>query len=726
MKNRPSNTIERLGVDIRGIVQGVGFRPFVFRLAQEMGLSGWVRNSSEGVRIEVEGEAERLGKFLLRLQKEKPLHADFRSLEHRPLKTKGEHRFEIRLSIAGRKTAPVLPDLATCPECLQEIFDPQNRRHRYPFTNCTQCGPRFSIVEALPYDRANTTMKKFSMCASCRSEYENPQDRRFHAQPNACPDCGPYLELWDAEGKKLVSHNAALTQSAEALRCGKILAVKGIGGFHLMVDAGNDAAVTQLRKRKLRKEKPFALMFPSLHSLQGCAEVSELEAALLTSSEAPIVLLRKKEFSRFSSGIAPGNPYLGAMLPYAPLHHLLLAELDFPVVATSGNLSEEPICIDEKEALIRLKDLADLFLTHQRPIARHVDDSIVRVVEGREMILRRARGYAPFSFPLENEAEAILAVGGHMKNTVALSVGEEVVLSQHIGDLETPQAFAGFQETMARFQDFYDAKPKRFVCDLHPDYASTRYAAEHGLPLLRVQHHHAHVVSCMAEHDLHGQVLGVAWDGTGFGSDGTIWGGEFLLSTRRAFERAAHFLTFLLPGGEKAVREPRRAALGLLYETWGEGVFAKQDLALREAFHLEEWNLLREMLLKNLHCPRVSSAGRLFDGVASLLGIRHKADFEGQAAMKLEFAAERANHRETYPFTILGDAPLIVDWRPMISAILQDRQGEKSVDHLARKFHNTLVEMILQIAERVGEKKVVLSGGCFQNKLLTELSIRRL
>jgi hydrogenase maturation protein HypF len=719
-------SLARIGLKIRGVVQGVGFRPFIFLLARQMGLKGWVCNSSEGATIEAEGASGDLEEFISRIQKEKPPHAVIRGLEAVSLSPQGATQFEIRASASSQKITLVLPDFATCSDCLGEIFDLHDRRYRYPFTNCTHCGPRFSILETLPYDRANTTMRGFAMCDLCRAEYENPEDRRFHAQPNACPRCGPHLALWDPRGDLLAPRHQALLQAAEAIRSGKIVAVKGLGGFHLVADAGNEEAVALLRRRKGRDEKPFALMFPSLSTVRECTMVSELEEGLLISPESPIVLLRRKKSSD-KSPLAPGNPYLGIMLPSTPLHHLLMAELGFSVVATSGNRSEEPICTDEREALDRLRGLADFFLVHNRPIARHVDDSIVRVIRGREMILRRARGYVPLPFSLGDNPETILAVGGHLKNTVAFTVGRDALVSQHIGDLETPQAFEAFHEVIDRFQGFYELQPKQVVCDLHPDYTSTHYASRSDLPLTRVQHHHAHVVSCMAEHGMEGRVLGVAWDGTGYGPDGTIWGGEFLLSTRRTFERAGHFLTFPLPGGEKAVREPRRTALGLLYEIFGEGLFEMKEPPLRNVFSNTEWNCFREMLFKKIQSPRTSSVGRLFDGVAALIGLRKKMSFEGQAAMELEFAAEGSDSSEIYPMEdFVRKSVLILDWRPMISEILKDREKKVPTDIVARKFHNTLAECIIQAARRFGEKRVVLTGGCFQNKLLTESAIRRL
>ena len=564
--------IRRMHIALRGAVQGVGFRPFVYRLASDMKLPGWVLNSPEGVFIEVEGTKDDLDSFLLRLQEEKPPPSFIQSLEFSFLDPVHFNSFEIRSSqLSGAATALVMPDIATCAECLLEVLDPVNRRYRYPFTNCTHCGPRFTIIESLPYDRPNTSMKKFEMCPDCRSEYENPNDRRFHAQPNACPVCGPLLEAWDGSGKILSRRNDALLEAAEAIRQGKIIAIKGLGGFHLVADACNGDAVDTLRKRKHREEKPFALMYPSIDRIKEDCVVSPLELRLLCSPESPIVLLERVQDQSpqtISPAVAPNNPYLGVMLPYTPLHHLLMREVGSPIIATSGNLSDEPICIDEREALVRLSGIADLFLVHNRPIVRHVDDSIVRVILGRELVLRRARGYAPLPLRCKNLVSDILAVGGHLKNTIAMSVGDNVFVSQHIGDLENSEASEAFQSVIRSFRRLYKIDPVRIVSDLHPDYLSTKFACDCGLPRISIQHHYAHVAACMAENELDGRVLGISWDGTGYGPDGTIWGGEFLLTDERSFTRIASFRKFRLPGGAAAIKEPRRTALGALYRSW--------------------------------------------------------------------------------------------------------------------------------------------------------------
>ena len=719
------SALERAKAVVHGAVQGVGFRPFVYRLATELQLKGWVLNSAQGVFIEVEGEGGAVRQFLLRLEKEEPSRAIIQSMEFSFLDAVGYETFEIRSSKeAGAKTAFILPDIGTCPDCLADIFDPANRRHRYPFTNCTNCGPRFSIIEALPYDRGNTSMEKFQMCAECEAEYDDPLDRRFHAQPNACPRCGPQLQLWDDAGKELARCDEALLQTAEKIRAGMIVAVKGIGGFHLMVDSRDDSAVARLRFRKRREEKPFALLYPNLGAARADCFLSELEERLLASPESPIVLLPRRA-DKLAASVAPNNPRLGVMLPSNPIQHLLMRELDFPVVATSGNSTDEPICTDEHEALERLNGIADFFLVHNRLIVRPIDDSIVQVVCGREMMLRRARGYAPLPIHLKKPLPPILAVGAHLKNTVALAVGTEVFISQHVGDLATSQAHAAFRAVAADLPRLYEIAPKMIACDQHPDYLSTKYAAELGAPLHSVQHHWAHVLSCMAENEIEAPALGVAWDGTGYGLDGTIWGGEFLIARNDTFERAAHLRPFRLPGGEAAMREPRRSALGILFAMGGENKLERGELASFQDFSAPELALLRQMLAREFQAPITSSAGRLFDAVASLVGLRQRVSFEGQAAMELEFAIQPGVDG-AYSFRFISGAPLIVDWQPLIEEILDDVKGGQTVGVIAAKFHHTLAEMIVAVAQRVEQERVVLSGGCFQNRYLTERTVQRL
>ena len=731
--------VSRLHVVARGAVQGVGFRPFVYRLATELHLNGWVRNTGLGVIVEVEGVRTNLDVFLSRLEQEKPPRAFIQSLESTYLDPAGFSTFEILESDGeGDMSALVLPDIATCPDCLREIFDPLDRRYLYPFTNCTNCGPRFSIIEALPYDRSHTSMRQFTMCRDCQREYDDPADRRFHAQPNACPRCGPHLELWDGFGKFVAAEHSAILHAIVAMRRGEIVALKGIGGFHLLADALNEDAVRRLRQRKHREEKPFALMFPSIDSVENQCSISALERRLLLSPESPIVLLKRKRppspSFAVASSVAPDNPYLGVMLPYSPLHHILMRELTTPVVDTSGNLSEEPICIDEHEAVRKLKGIADFFLVHNRPIVRHVDDSIVRISLGREMILRRARGYAPLPVTIErNDSGSMLAVGGHLKNSVALTVADNVFISQHIGDLETAESYEAFQNVITSFRSIYRTNPERIIADLHPDYLSTQYARKSGLPVTRIQHHYAHVASCMAENRLDGTVLGVSWDGTGFGPDGTVWGGEFLLTEEPMYRRVATFRTFPLPGNEKAIREPWRAALGLLYEIFGTD-FVSGTLPPLQQAERRELDVLQSLLTRNFQSPRTSSVGRLFDAVSSLIGLRHVNTYEGQAAAHLEFAIDDTVTNDRYDFCFASagrsttDIPplLVVDWEPMILQIIEDVKDGLLPSLVSAKFHNTLVEIILETARRVAEPRVVLSGGCFQNAYLLERSVVRL
>ena len=756
---------QRLRVEVHGAVQGVGFRPFVYRLATELGLAGWVINDTHGVFIEVEGPQPALARFLERLPAEKPPRAVILSLDAAWLEAIGYARFEIRHSDEqGAKTTLMLPDVATCADCLAEVFSPADRRYRYPFTNCTNCGPRFTIIEALPYDRPHTTMRHFTMCPACQTEYEEPLNRRFHAQPNACPVCGPRLALWTPQGETVAEGDEALRGAAEALRAGQIVAVKGLGGFHLMVDARNEEAIARLRARKPRRDKPFAVMARDPEQARTLCEISPEAEALLTSPEAPIVLLRRLPHAPVAAGVAPGNPNLGVMLPYTPLHHLLLRETGFPVVATSGNLTDEPICTDEREAIRRLGRIADLFLVHDRPIARHVDDSVAWVVLGASRLLRRARGYAPLPVMLPRPLPTILAVGGHLKNTIALSVDRQVFISQHIGDLETAEAMSAFERVIADFLRVYEATPLAIAHDLHPDYSSTRWATSLYPPsspaplppvgegsrlkpspqrgeggvggdavpiLMPIQHHHAHLAACLAENGVEEAALGVIWDGTGYGSDGTVWGGEFLLGDAAAFTRVAHLRPFRLPGGEAAIKEPRRAALAILWELYGEEALAWEDLAPVGSFRPEERRLLAQMLRKRVLSPVTTSVGRLFDAVAALLGLHQEVTFEGQAAMALEFAADGAVN-DAYPVTVSSaggsdDAgPLMLDWRPLIEAVLQDRRRGVGLGIIAARFHNALIEAALAVARSVGVGRVALSGGCFQNRLLTERLAQRL
>jgi len=724
--------VVRVGITVAGIVQGVGFRPFVYQLAHKLGLTGFVRNESSCVWIEIQGSTRATEEFRSRLCSECPPQARIESVEIRFLPVRlSETGFHIAASSEPWAKAPVIPaDLATCAECQREIFTPGERRYRYPFTNCTNCGPRWSIIRGLPYDRPLTSMAQFQMCNDCQQEYGNPADRRFHAQPIACPRCGPTLVLLTPDGMPVAEKDDTLRKAGEAIRKGTILALLGLGGFQLVVDATSPQAVKRLRERKRRPHKPFAVMVPNLEAAIRWCEVSPEEAESLLSPQAPILLLRRRAqvglgVPAIAEEVAPGNPYLGVMLPYTPIHHLLMQEIGLPVVCTSGNLSEEPMSTTVEEGLKRLGSIADLFLVHNRPIVRPVDDSVARIFRGRLQLLRRARGYAPFPCRMPRNAPTILAVGAHQKNTVALLVGSSAIVGSHIGDLDNILSQQVHRRAIEDLISFFAATPKAIACDLHPDYASTQVAQELGrrfeIPLIGVQHHHAHIAACMAEHRLEGPVLGVAWDGAGFGMDGTVWGGEFLLVNGGHFRRVGTLRPFPLPGGEKASREPRRSALGLLYAHDG----LKNCSAIEHLFTGQEIAILHEMLKKHINSPMASSTGRLFDAVATLLGASPVTSFEGQAAMELEFLATSAGENR-YQAEVVEKDLLLVDWGPVVDGILSDLKAGRSVTGIAWAFHAALAEAVCQVALRIGQETVVLSGGCFQNRVLSELTVKKL
>ncbi len=685
----PSQTPVRLRLALYGVVQGVGFRPFVYRLATGLGLTGWVLNSGDGLVIEVQAARTRLDEFVARLESERPAAGVILARESTWLAPGGGTSFEIRQSesTAAPRTG-ILPDLATCPECLAEIATPTQRRYGYPFTNCTLCGPRFSIIEALPYDRPHTTMKDFPLCPDCEREYRDPEDRRFHAQPIACPVCGPQLDATLAEAAATIGH-------------GGIVALKGVGGFQLLADARNAKAVAELRRRKQRDAKPFALMLPDLTAVRRYCRLSLEEERILTAAAAPIVLLEPAGGTDLAPNVSDSSPFLGVMLPYSPLHHLLMRLHPYPLVATSGNLSGDPIAIDNAEARHRLGPIADLFVTHNRPIARPCDDSVVRLCAGKEQLLRRARGYAPLPIRVPDILPRVLAVGAHMKNTVAIACGRDVIVSQHLGDLDSLEARAAFERTIADLCRLYQFSPDVIACDLHPGYFPTQWARATGKPVIAVQHHHAHAAACAAENGLTEPYLAVVWDGTGYGLDQTIWGGEFFAVDKNQFHRIAHLRPFRLPGGDAAIRQGWRAAA-----------------AIRHALHLDSAAppIIRRMLETNLNCPITTSAGRLFDAVAALTGIATESHFEGQAAMLLERAARASTETAAYPLPLTA---AYADWGPLIHALLDDLAHGVSPSAVARRFHNALARLILAAAQRTGLSNVVLSGGVFQNDLLT-------
>jgi hydrogenase maturation protein HypF len=735
---------------VSGLVQGVGFRPFVYRLATELGLSGWIRNTPAGVRIEVEGEGGAIDELARRIRSEPPAHAVIRRVSMTTGVAIGVEGFSIQPSDqAGMAESQVPQDLAPCPECAREVLDPADRRYRYPFATCTRCGPRFTIILAMPYDRSGTTMAPFALCAECRREYDDPMNRRFHAEAMACPACGPQVALWNGDGRVVTTGLDALRETADAIRRGLIVAVKGVGGFHLMVDAANEAAVRELRRRKQRPDKPFALLCGSLDAVRSICDVGEVEASLLRSAQAPIVILRARG-SAVAPSVAPGNPCLGVMLPPSLLHLLLMHELQTPVIATSGNRSEEPICTREHEAVARFRGIADFLLVHDRPIARPVDDSLVRVIAGEGVVLRLGRGYAPLAVPVTPSRSMMLAVGGGHKNAVAVVKGDAIVLSQHVGSLGNPEARVVFHQAVGDLARLHGVSPAAAACDLHPDDPAAREARALGHAMVPVQHHYAHVLSCMAEHGLDGPVLGVAWDGTGYGPDGTVWGGEFLVADRTSWRRVGHLRRFRLPGADRAVREPRRAALGVLFELFGTRAIERINLAPVASFSESGRAIIDRMLCRVINSPVTSSAGRLFDAVSALVGIRQTATFEGQAAMELEFAADQIppsplcqrgargdlptgdraewqSTSESYPIEVMErDGVLVVDWGPTILTLIEDLGRNVPVRRMARAFHDALVQAIVSVAERVGETCVVLTGGCFQNRYLTERALARL
>lgn len=720
----------RCELELEGRLQGVGFRPLAFRLARELGLSGWVRNTTQGVTLALQGQQSGILEFEQQIARKLPAHATIRRWTRRSLPLSRETDFRIAPSItSGSQGAEHLPDLATCAACASEVLDPSDRRYRYPFTSCTDCGPRYSVLREFPYDRGNTTMRRFAMCPACQAEYENPEDRRFHSQTNCCAQCGPTLSLKRASGELLGQADGALRRAATALASGEIVAVMGLGGFHLFCDARSDAAISRLRQAKARCAKPFAVMVRDLAHARRLCVVSDLEAWALRSSGAPIVLLprRRDAEPEVCAAVAPEVPDLGLMLAYTPLHLLLLHSMEGAAVATSGNLAEEPLCSKECEATERLGLFTDLFLVHDRPIAAPVDDSVVRIIAGTQVVLRAGRGYAPLLLPTAPEeapgdggdARPIVGLGPHQKTTFSLAIGGKIVLFPHLGNLDTRLALEAYRESLARSLRMYGIKDVQAVCDLHPDYATTRIAEGLSAQPWAVQHHHAHVLSCVTEHQLCAPYLGVAWDGTGYGGDGTIWGGEFLRSGASGLLRAGTLRSFRLIGGDAAAREPRRAALGLLYELYGEACAERVP-----GFTKSELGTLLRALSRGLNAPKTSSIGRLFDGVSALLGLRQRAEYEGQAAILLEGAARAIEGPPPpYPLQLTDGTPIVVDWAPWVCGILDDAARGRPVAEIAARFHETLAAAIVAVAQRIGFEQVVLSGGCFQNPLLCQRAV---
>ena len=714
---------------VKGIVQGVGFRPFIYNLARAHSLNGWVLNSTEGVSIEVEGEKNALVEFVDQVQQETPPLASVDSVDVKYLPPADYDTFVIRHSGGDKsKYIKISPDVCTCADCLSELFDTQDRRYRYPFLNCTNCGPRFTIIKDIPYDRENTTMHRFKMCSACQAEYDDPTNRRFHAQPNACPICGPRVMLEDLQGG--IECDDPIRRSIELLYEGNIIAVKGLGGFHLACNAENDSAVQALRERKRRTYKPFAIMSADLEEIKQYCRVTAEEEQLLQSVQRPIVLLERLPDSSISQYVAPNSNYLGVMLPYTPLHYLLLDSPLLALVMTSGNISEEPIAVDNDEAKRRLADLADYFLIHNRDIHIRCDDSVVRVHQGHQVMTRRSRGYAPYPVDLDFPMKEILACGPELKNTFCLTKDNHAFVSHHIGNLQNMEAYNYYQDSIEHYRNLFRIDPEIVAYDLHPEYLSTRYAlAQENAQLVGIQHHHAHVVSCMAENGLDQQVIGVACDGTGYGADGAIWGCEFLLADESDFRRHAHLEYIPLPGGDVAAREPYRMAISYLYSTFGEDL-ASIDVPLLERMDGKRIAMIRRMIERDINTPLTSSCGRLFDAVSSLIGVRDVVTYEAQAAIELEMLAA-SEVSETYRYEISADESLsptclIIGVREMFREIVSDLKRNTPKEVISAKFHNTIADFIVMICEHIrgndGIDQVVLSGGTFQNRyLLTEV-----
>ena len=714
----------RSEVRVEGIVQGVGFRPFVHQLASRLGLSGLVGNDAGGVFAEVEGAPRAVEAFVRALTLEAPPLAVVDRVTTRPLPVLGEDGFAIAPSVpGGERTALVSADSATCADCLRELRDPADRRHRYPFVNCTNCGPRCTIVRDVPYDRPNTTMASFAMCADCAREYHDPADRRFHAQPVCCPACGPSLRLLGRDGQAV--DGEPLAAAAGLLLAGRVVAVKGLGGYHLAADADSQAAVAALRARKHREDKPFAVMAADLDAAGRLCLVDPAEAALLASPRRPIVLLRRRQGAPLAPSVAPGNRFLGVLLPYTPLHHLLLDEVARPLVLTSGNVSDEPIAYVDAEVLERLGGIADAFLLHDRPVHVRTDDSVVRAFRGRELPLRRSRGYAPqplalpWAFPRQ-----VLACGAELKSTFCLAKGRHAFVSHHIGDLENYETLRAYTEGVAHFQRLFEVAPEVVVHDLHPEYLSTKYALERqGVELVGVQHHHAHVAACLADNGEQGPVIGVGFDGLGYGPDGTIWGGELLVADLAGFERAGHLETVPLPGGAAAIREPWRMAAAYLDAAYPDGPPGGLAVAARNS---DRWERVLAVARAGVRSPPTSSAGRLFDAVAAILGVRDQVNYEGQAAIELEQLADPAE-AGTYRAGISGSRPLRVRATDLVRAVVDDLLAGVGPAAVAGRFHNGVALAVVEAAQVLREQTrldtVALSGGVFQNLLLLDRTV---
>ncbi len=717
----------RKNIIIKGIVQGVGFRPFIHKLVQNYNLSGWVLNSNQGVEIDIEGKTEELNNFIIDIKEKLPPLARIEKMEVNQLPLISYKGFYIKKSIIKEEDGFVLvsPDISICKDCLQELFDPHNRRFRYPFINCTNCGPRFTIIKDIPYDREKTTMSTFKMCPQCQSEYENIEDRRYHAQPNACADCGPQLSFY--QNKKRLENIEPIEEAVKLLKKGKIGAIKGLGGFHLACDATNNKAVARLRRLKNRETKPFALMSFDLEKINQYCEVKKKEEEWLINQSRPVVLLKKKKNNLISPLVAPNNNCLGVMLPYTPLHYLLLKDNFTALIMTSGNIADQPIIGDNQEALDKLDGIADFFLLYNRDIFNPCDDSVVKIINNDKVFFRRSRGYVPDPIILNFQLKEVLALGGELKNTISFSKENYVFLSQYLGDLKSVETLEFFKESIVSFKKMFRVKPEIIACDLHPDYLSTQYAkeikVEKGLKVVQVQHHYAHIVSCMAENNIKEKVIGVAYDGTGYGDDANIWGGEFLLCDFKKYSRVGHLKYYPLPGGDKAIVEPWRMAYSYLYSIYGSKA-KKIKIDFNCRIENKKLLIIEKMIDQKINSPLTSSCGRLFDAASSLIGIRDEISYEGQAAMELEsFCA--SGIKERYKFQIYKEGEeFIIDPQEIFIDIIKDLKEEIDKKIMAAKFHNTVSEFTLnlcgKIRENSGINKIALSGGVFQNRYLTE------
>jgi hydrogenase maturation protein HypF len=716
VKGTANATRKRLRVS--GVVQGVGFRPHVYNLARRLGLAGFVLNDGAGVVVELEGSAEAVSEFATQLEAAPPPRARIDSIYEEEIPPAGEGSFTIKESVPGEARTLVSPDLAICGDCLDELLDAADRRYRYPFINCTNCGPRFTIIRGVPYDRPKTTMASFEMCPACQAEYDDPGNRRFHAQPNACPVCGPALALWGADGK-LIDTGEPLGEAKQRLFDGSIVAVKGLGGYHLACDATSPEAVERLRARKYREDKPFAVMARDVAVVRRYCEIDDDELELLTSEKRPIVLLRKREPFHLPEAVAPRNRYLGVMLPYTPLHHLLFDDDLEILVMTSGNRADEPIAYRDEMVVEHLAGIADYFLTHDRPVARRVDDTVTRVVRGRGYPVRRSRGYVPLPLELGREYKtSVLAVGAELKNTFCLTKGSRAFVSHHVGDLENVATLEAFEEGVAHFREMFDVQPAAVARDLHPDYLASRYATASGLPEVVVQHHHAHVASVLADAGYYdGKAIGVAFDGAGLGADGAVWGGEFLIADMENYERVAQLKYVPLAGGDAAAREPWRMALSWLHELYGDDAL-KRRVPFLENIPAASRELVLEAAARGVNAPPTSSMGRLFDAVAALAGLRNVVNYEGQAAAELEQSAA-ADEAGAYSFSYIKGETWMIDAAPVIEGVVADVRADTAPGVIAARFHNGVAAMVVDVAAALrddcGLDKVALGGGCFQN-----------